>query len=170
MPKSHPPYPPEFRRRMVELLRGGREPEELARQFEPSAQAIRNWVEQAARDDGHRQDGLTMDEREELRRLHRENKTLREEREILKKSRGLVRPGDRLDPVQGFEFVRAHQAAHPIAALCRVLGVSASGYYAWAVRPASARATADAALSEPIRAIHMRSRGTYGERRVQAEL
>jgi transposase len=86
MPKSHPPYPPEFRRRMVELVRAGREPEELARQFEPSAQAIRNWVAQAARDDGHRQDGLTTDEREELRRLRRENKTLREEREILKKA------------------------------------------------------------------------------------
>jgi len=59
---------------------------------------------------------------------------------------------------------------HPIATLCRVLGVSASGYYAWAVRPASARATADAALMEQIRVIHTRSRGTYGERRVHAEL
>ncbi len=86
MPKSHPPYPPEFRRRMVELVRAGREPEELARQFEPSAQAIRNWAAQAARDDGQRQDGLTTDEREELRRLRREVKTLREEREILKKA------------------------------------------------------------------------------------
>ena len=59
---------------------------------------------------------------------------------------------------------------HPIATQCRVLGVSASGYYAWAVRPASARATADAALMEQIRVIHTRSRGTYGERRVHAEL
>jgi putative transposase len=57
----------------------------------------------------------------------------------------------------------------PIATQCRVLGVSASGYYAWAGRPASARATADAALMEPIRVIHTRSRGTYGERRVHAE-
>ena len=65
--------------------------------------------------------------------------------------------------------MRSHQAAHPIATLCRVLGVSASGYYAWAVRPASARATAEAALMEQIRVIHTRSRGTYGERRVQAE-
>ena len=65
--------------------------------------------------------------------------------------------------------MRAHQAAHPIATLCRVLGVSASGYYAWTVRPASARATADAALREQIRAVHTRSRGTYGERRVHAE-
>ena len=66
--------------------------------------------------------------------------------------------------------MRSHQATHPIATLCRMLGVSASGYYAWAVRPASARATADAALMEQIRVIHTRSRGTYGERRVHAEL
>ena len=66
--------------------------------------------------------------------------------------------------------MRAHQALHPIATLCRVLGVSASGYYAWVVRPASARATADAAFSTQIRASHERSRGTYGERRVHADL
>lgn len=66
--------------------------------------------------------------------------------------------------------MRVHQATHPIATLCRVLGVSASGYYAWTTRPASARATADAALSAQIRAIHQRSRETYGERRIHAEL
>jgi putative transposase len=66
--------------------------------------------------------------------------------------------------------VRVHQATHSITTLCRVLGVSASGYYAWATRPASARATADATLSAQIRAIHQRSRETYGERRIHAEL
>jgi transposase len=86
MPKSKPPYPPEFRRRMVELVRAGRQPEELAEKFEPSAQSIRNWVVQADRDDGRRADGLTSTERDELRRLQRENKTLREERDILKKA------------------------------------------------------------------------------------
>ena len=86
MPKSHAPYPPEYKRRLVELVRAGRNPEELAAKFEPSAQAIRNWVRQADRDDGHRQDGLTTEEREELRRLRREVKTLREERDILKKA------------------------------------------------------------------------------------
>jgi transposase len=86
MPKSHRPYPPEFRQRIIELVRKGRTPEALAEQFEPSAQAIRNWVRQADRDAGRRQDGLTTEEREELRRLRRENRTLREEREILKKA------------------------------------------------------------------------------------
>jgi len=72
----------------VELVRAGRTPEELAEKFEPTAQSIRNWVVQADRDDGHRQDGLTTEEREELRRLRREVRTLREERDILKNGLG----------------------------------------------------------------------------------
>jgi putative transposase len=66
--------------------------------------------------------------------------------------------------------VTAHQGEHRVATMCRVLDVSASGYYAWQVRPPSARAQADAALLERIRAIHTRSRGTYGAPRIQAEL
>jgi putative transposase len=58
--------------------------------------------------------------------------------------------------------VKAHQAAHHVATQCRVLGVSSSGYYAWQHRPPSARAQADGALTEQIRAIHTHSRGTYG--------
>src|SRR5262245_3092931 len=86
MPKSHRPYPPEFKQRLVELVSKGRRDHAWGRQFEPSAQCIRNWVRQADRDEGHRQDGLTTAEQEELRRLRRENRTLREEREILKKA------------------------------------------------------------------------------------
>ena len=66
--------------------------------------------------------------------------------------------------------MRVHQATYAVATLCRVLGVSPSGYYAWRQRPASMRATTDAALSAQIDAIHARSRRTYGERRVHAEL
>ncbi len=86
MPRSRPPYPPEFRARMVELVRSGRNSEELAREFEPTAQAIRNWVAQADRDEGRRSDGVKSVEREELNRLRRENKKLRQEREILAKA------------------------------------------------------------------------------------
>ena len=86
MPKSHPPYAPEFRRRMVELVRCGRSPEELSREFEPTAQAIWNWVRQAERDAGARDDGLAEVERTELIRLRRENRQLRQEREILSKA------------------------------------------------------------------------------------
>jgi transposase-like protein len=59
MPKSHPPYAPEVRRQMVELVRSGRTPEELSREFEPTAQAIWNWVRQTERDAGRRDDGLS---------------------------------------------------------------------------------------------------------------
>lgn len=86
MPKARLPYPPEFRRQMVELVRAGRTPNELAREFEPFAESIRNWVKQAERDEGRRADGLTTEERDGLRRLRREVKLLREERDILKKA------------------------------------------------------------------------------------
>ena len=86
MSKSRPPYPAEFREQMIALVRAGRTPESLSREFEPSAQTIHNWVRQADRDEGCRPDGLTSAEREELRRLRRENKRLRTEREILAKA------------------------------------------------------------------------------------
>ena len=79
-------YSEELRRQMVRLARSGRTPEELGREFEPSAQAIRNWVKQAELDEGSRTDGLKTDEREELVRLRRENARLQEEREILSKA------------------------------------------------------------------------------------
>lgn len=79
-------YPKEFRRRMIDLVRSGRSAESLSREFEPSAQAIRNWVVQADRDEGRGDGGLTTTEREEITRLRRENERLRQEREILKKA------------------------------------------------------------------------------------
>ena len=85
MSRTRAPYAAEFRQQMVELVRAGRTPESLAREFEPSAQAIRNWVAQADRDEGLRPDGLTSAERAELQRLKRENRQLRQEREILAK-------------------------------------------------------------------------------------
>ncbi len=110
MPKTRPPYSPEFRRRMVELIRAGRDPADLAREFEPSplgdpaakqrpaelaegSQAIRNWVSQADRQEGCREvkplaanAALASAEREEFARLRRENKQLRLERDILSRA------------------------------------------------------------------------------------
>jgi transposase len=85
MAKTRPPYTPEFRRQMVELVRAGRSPDDLAREFEPTAQSIRNWAAQAGRDEGGG-DGLTTAEREELNRLRRENRQLKLERDILSKA------------------------------------------------------------------------------------
>ena len=87
MPRTHPPYAPEFRAEAVRLVREGRRtPVELAHELGCSHETIRLWVRQAEIDDGHRQDGLTTNEREELQRLRREVRILQQEREILKKA------------------------------------------------------------------------------------
>jgi len=79
-------YTREFKHQMVELVRSGRTPASLHREFGPSAWTIGLWVKQAARDAGKGDGGLTSAEREELVRLRRENRKLKEEREILSKA------------------------------------------------------------------------------------
>jgi len=86
MGRTRKPYPAEFREQMIALVRAGRTPEELAREFEPSGQTIRNWVEQAAADRGERPGQLTSVEREELTRLRRELRQVKLEREILSRA------------------------------------------------------------------------------------
>src|SRR5436305_12484444 len=88
MPKSHPPYAEAFRRDAVTLYRSsGKRLEEIAADLGVSRESLRKWVQQAKVDAGEGPAGaLTTDEREELRRLRRENQTLAMEREILKKA------------------------------------------------------------------------------------
>ena len=83
---TKPPYAPEFRRQMVELVRAGRLPSELSREFGCTAQSIANWVRQSKRDAGKGDGGLTTAEREELIGLRRENRSLKLDREILSKA------------------------------------------------------------------------------------
>lgn len=86
MPRSKPPYPPEFRREAVELARtSGKPVAQVARDLGVSGQTLHTWIKQADVDAGKRE-GLSTEEREELRRLRRENRTLVQEREILKKA------------------------------------------------------------------------------------
>ncbi|WP_344867124.1 IS3 family transposase [Planomonospora alba] len=157
---------------MVELVRAGRSPEELAREFEPSAQSIRTWVRQADLDDGRRADGLTSAEKDELARLRREVKILREEKEIPAQGRGFLRTGDGSAEMR-FRLIDAENDHHGVSLLARVLGVSRQGYYAWAARQRrgpSARARRDAELTEKIRAHHATSDGIYGAPRIHADL
>ena len=79
-------YTPEFKRQMIDLVRAGRRPAELSREFGPTAWTIALWVKQEARNHGKGDGGLTSAEREELTRLRRENRKLKEEREILAKA------------------------------------------------------------------------------------
>src|ERR1700746_1711192 len=139
MGKTRAAYPPEFRRQMVELVGAGRSPEELAREFEPTAQSIRNWLAQSERNTGQGDGGLTTAEREELNLLRREKRQVQAGRGHPVRGGGLVRSGGEHDPTQGFQFVSDHQADYPIASMCRLLGVSSSGYYAWMKRGAPGR-------------------------------
>jgi transposase len=87
VPRTRPPYPPEFRAEAVRLIRSsGKPPSEISKDLGVSEQSLRVWIKQADLDEGRRDDGLTTSELEELRRLRRENRVLREEREILKKA------------------------------------------------------------------------------------
>ena len=86
MPRSKPPYPHEFRARIVELARAGRTIGSLAKEFGVTDTTIRNWLRQADLDQGRRTDGLTTEEKQELMRLRKENARLREERDILEKA------------------------------------------------------------------------------------
>ncbi len=100
MPRPNPPYPLAFRAQMAALVRAGRSPEKLAEEFEPSSMTIRNWVKQANRDEGRREDGLTTDERKELTRLRRENRQLQVERDIPAKAAAwFARETDAIPPL-----------------------------------------------------------------------
>jgi transposase len=97
MGKTRPPYPAEFRREALSLMRSGaRTPKELAADLGCTEQTLRNWLRQDEADRGERADLLTSDERARLRELERENRTLRQEREILKRAAAFfIRESDR---------------------------------------------------------------------------
>jgi transposase-like protein len=169
VPRAKPQYPPEFKAEAIQLVRSsGRSISQIANELGVSGNSLRTWVKQAEIDQGQRE-GLTTEEREELKRLRREVKILLQEKEILKKSGSLLRQGER-DKVKLFSFIDAEKASYPISVLCRALAVSRSGYYDWKGRPPSRRIWEDAALISKILEIHERSRKTYGSPRVHAEL
>jgi len=89
MPRTRPPYPQEFRDRIVELARNGRTPAELAEEFEPTEPTIRSWIKQADRDEGKSAKGLSTDERKELRELRKKLRQMKQERDILANGRPL---------------------------------------------------------------------------------
>jgi len=86
MPRSRPPYPPEFRREAVQLVRGGRTVKDVADALGCSEQSLHNWVKQHQLDQRERHDGLTSSEREELRELRKRVKRVEMERDILKRA------------------------------------------------------------------------------------
>jgi len=86
MPRSRPPYPPEFRREAVQMVRSGRSVKDVAESLGMTPQSLRNWVRQEQVDRHERDDGLTSAEREELRELRRKVRRLEQERDLLKRA------------------------------------------------------------------------------------
>ena len=138
MPRTRPPYPPEFKAEAVTLARSSEKPlSELARDLGVSTETLRNWTKQQQVDTGQR-NGITTDEREELRRLRKENKA--SERNVrssgklrLFRQRGEQHP----EAAVIFSFIEIEKVNHSIVLMCRVLRVSRSGFYAWRVRAPS---------------------------------
>lgn len=120
MPRSRVAYPPEFRQKPIELVASGRSPAELAKEFEPSAQTIRNWVKRAQADGGKRRDVLTSPECEDLVKLRRELRQVKLEHEILAKATAWFARGGRHDTEEVFRFVTVHQVEFPVRTMCRV--------------------------------------------------
>ncbi|MFV8753576.1 IS3 family transposase [Nannocystaceae bacterium ST9] len=144
---------------------------EVARDLDLNQNSLRQWAKQEEVDArGPTETGpLTSEERDELQKLRRENRQLQMEREFLKKAAAFFRQGE-LVGVAAFELIAAEKAHFPISFMCKVLGVSRAGYYAWRDREPSNRSQENEILSQQITEIHHQSRGTYGSPRVTAEL
>ena len=137
-----------------------------ARDLGLTESSLRNWVEQARADRTKGKTGLTTEERTERAALRKDNRELRMERDILKKSRGLFRQ----EPGVVFAWIDAEKAEFPITKLCQYLQVSPSGFYAACGRPESARTQTDRRLRVLVRASFDESHQRYGSPRIHEDL
>lgn len=137
----------------------------VARDRDLTETAVRDWVARARAERTYGKAGLTTAEREELARPRKENRVLQEGRDILKECRGLLREAESAR----FRFMAAEKASHTLTRLCRCLGGTRSGFYAWQRRPTSLHARRDAESRPHPRRVR-RSRGRYGRPRICRDL
>src|SRR2546423_14766111 len=161
-------YPPECRRKVLDLLKVGRSVPDLVRDLQVSDQTIYNWRRQELIDTGQLP-GITSGDQVELVAARRRIAELETELSIHRRAAELLKEAV---PPKGRYAVITTMAAEglPVEVCCRVLDVSVSGYYAWRTRTPSARSLRHVWLTDQIRAVHAASRGTYGSRRVHADL
>ncbi|WP_425434990.1 IS3 family transposase [Loktanella atrilutea] len=157
---------PEFRREAVRLaLTSGRTRREIAEDLGIGLSTLTRWLSQER--DAREPSEAPVDVHAELKRLRRENAVLKQERDILKKGRGLLRERDKS---MTFGFIEAEKASFPISRMCRALGVSQSGFFAWQDRPACRRQQQDMVYLAHIRTAFALSNGTYGSPRMHRDL
>ena len=162
------PYPPEFRRRALDLVESGRSVRDVAASLGIAESCVHRWRHRDLVDRGLKP-GATTQESAELAAARQRIRDLEEELKILRKAaaavEAVVPPKDRYRMV-----VELHAEGVRVRRACHALGVSRSGFYAWAARAPSPRAIRQAWLTDLIGRIHQASRGTYGAPRVHAEL
>ncbi|MBM3773299.1 MAG: IS3 family transposase [Acidimicrobiia bacterium] len=157
----------EFKASAVHLvLDEGKTVSAAARDLDLTETALRDWVNRARADQTQGRTGLTTAEREELVRLRKALRIAEEERDILKKPRGVLREAE---PMR-FAFIAAKKAEHRVTILCRCMRVTRSGFYAWARRGLSARAQRDVMLRTKLHAFHAASGDRYGRPRLWKDL
>jgi transposase InsO family protein len=161
-------YPPEFRRKVLDLLKAGRTVAQLVNDLQISDQTIYNWRRQELIDTGQ-MPGVTSTDLAELVAARRRIAELETELAVHRRAAELLK--EVVPPKARYAAIKTMAAEGlPVEVCCRVLNVSVSGYYAWRGRPPSPRTLRHLWLTEQIRAVHLASRGTYGSRRVHAEL
>ncbi|WZP00264.1 IS3 family transposase [Isosphaeraceae bacterium EP7] len=162
-------FTPEFKAQAVKLVNEqGKSVAEVARDLDLSESLLRGWKRAPAEggDQAFPGKGNPPAHEEELRRLRAEVKRLTMERDILKKATAFLRQG----VVMRYGFVERHRDRWPVRLMCRVLRVSAGGYYDWRGRPDSEQARRREALVVSIKAIHGEVKARYGSPRIHAEL
>ncbi|WP_425537481.1 IS3 family transposase [Phaeobacter gallaeciensis] len=156
---------PEFRREAVRLaLTSGRTRREIAEDLGIGLSTLTRWLSRER--DASDPVEASVDVHAELKRLRRENAVLKQERDILKKAAAFFAK----DKSMSFAFIEAEKASFPISGMCRVLGVSQSGFFAWRGRPACQRQKQDLICLAHIRTAFALSNGTYGSPRMHRDL
>lgn len=161
-------YPPEFRRRVLDLIDAGRKVTDIARDLGISDQTIYNWRRQHLIDQGL-EPGLSSGEHAELLAARRRIAQLETELKVTRRAAELLK--DVKPPKERYSAIKVMAAEKlPVQSACRILDVSESGFYAWRTRPPSERSIRHAWLTDLVTEIHEASRQTYGSIRVHAEL
>ncbi|MBH0210011.1 MAG: IS3 family transposase [Nitrospira sp.] len=162
--KTRRSYTETFKEEAVRLVRESGQPvTHVARDLGIADHLLYRWRAEQQHAEGQGQTRQSARaEQAELVRLRRENAVLKQERDFLKRAAAFLREG----VAMRYRVIQEHDRRYPIRLMCRALAVSAAGYYAWRVRPESARSVSDRTTLSAIRVIHRESRETYGSPRI----